>query len=57
MWLSYRAVADGEEAVLHRALPLLPNLPQAENQTHGSVSDSVGPGLFYGTFTHPSLFL
>lgn len=30
---SYRAVADGQEAVLHRALPLLPHFPQSEDET------------------------
>lgn len=31
--VSYRAVADGQETVLHRALPLLPNFPQSVERT------------------------
>lgn len=31
-------MADGQETVLHRALPLLPNLPQSEEETQ--VSDN-----------------
>lgn len=30
---THRAVADGQEAILHRALPLLPHLPQPGHDT------------------------
>lgn len=32
--VSYRSVANGEEAVLHRTFPLLPHLPQSGGEKH-----------------------
>ena len=34
---SYRAVADGQETVPHRTLPLLPHFPQAVDDKHKSL--------------------